>query len=221
MIRTDIAWPTDKSLKFSNPEECKTASNYTECLKEKFSIYAKPKYWKKHLWALDTENPDNNGLQNEDLIVWMRTAAFPNFRKPYRKINHLDSSNLALSKKFGEGIPKGKYYLMIDYNFDVQGFAGEKEIILSTTNIFGGKNNFLGIAYTIVGLLCLVLSVTLVIAHKYQGKLLESDPDMLSALASANAPDVPDIPQNIPKILLDVSSNTLRVPQNNYFLPED
>ena len=47
---------------------------------------AKPKDWKKNLWELDTKNPDNNGLQNEDLIVWMRTAAFPNFRKLYRRI---------------------------------------------------------------------------------------------------------------------------------------
>ena len=223
MIRTDIAWPIDKDLKFSNPEECKMATNYTDCLREKFSVYAKPKYWKKNLWELDTENPENNGLQNEDLIVWMRTAAFPNFRKPYRKINHSDISNLAISRKFEEGIPKGKYSLLIDYNYDVSGFSGEKEIIISTTNIFGGKNNFLGIAYVVVGLLCLLLGTGLTIAHKYQGKLLESDPQMLSALAAANAPDVP---HNIPKILLDVrmpslSSNTLRVPENNYFLSHD
>ena len=216
LIRTDIAWPMDKSLKFSNPEECKAKTNYTDCLKEKFSVYAKPKYWKKNLWELDTTNPDNNGLQNEDLIVWMRTAAFPNFRKLYRKIDHSDSSNLALSRKFGEGIPKGKYSLIIDYNFDVQGFSGEKEIILSTTNMFGGKNSFLGIAYTIVGLICLLLGTALAIAHKYQGKLLESDPVMLSALAAAHAPEI-----HTPKILLDVTTNTLRVPQNNYFLPDD
>ena len=29
-------------MKFSNPEECKTKPNYTDCLKEKFSVYAKP-----------------------------------------------------------------------------------------------------------------------------------------------------------------------------------
>ena len=50
----------------------------------------------------------------------------------------------------------------------------------------------------------------------YQGKLLESDPDMLSALAAAHAPEI-----HTPKILLDVTTNTLRVPQNNYFLPDD
>ena len=29
----------------------------------------------------DLENETNNGLQNEDLIVWMRAAALPNFRQ--------------------------------------------------------------------------------------------------------------------------------------------
>ena len=39
----------------------------------------------REVWELDTVNPGNNGFQNEDLIVWMRTAALPNFRKLYRR----------------------------------------------------------------------------------------------------------------------------------------
>ena len=117
LTRTGIAWPSDRDWKFRNPSECKEAMNNTECLKEKFSVYAKPKDWKRNLWELDTMNPDNNGLQNEDLIVWMRTATFPNFRKPYRKIDHEGSTNIAISKHFKDGIPKGKYSLIIEYNF--------------------------------------------------------------------------------------------------------
>lgn len=67
---------------------------------------------------LDTKHEDNNGLQNEDLIVWMRTAALPNFRKLYRKINHTDR------EEFKEGLPKGTYTLNIDYSeFGLFGFA--------------------------------------------------------------------------------------------------
>ena len=63
-----------------------------------------PPAWGKKLWELDTETPNNsnNALLNEDLIVWMRTAAFPNFRKLYRKID--------------QKLEKGTYKLQIDYS---------------------------------------------------------------------------------------------------------
>ena len=57
---------------------------------------------------MDPLDPKNNGLQNEDLIVWMRTAALPNFRKLYRKIEKVG--------KFKDGLPKGKYELEIEYS---------------------------------------------------------------------------------------------------------
>ena len=63
-----------------------------------------PKGWGDvKLWNL------TNGLENEDLIVWMRTAAFPNFRKLYRKVVHVG--------EFEEGLPKNySYRLRIDYS---------------------------------------------------------------------------------------------------------
>ena len=69
----------------------------------------RPKDWIKNLWELDPENEDNNGLLNEDLIVWMRTAAFPNFRKLYRKINHT-------AEEFKMGLPAGNYTFHIYYS---------------------------------------------------------------------------------------------------------
>ena len=50
-------------------------------ISSEFKGFARPKDWKKDLWDLDLLDPKNNGLQNEDLIVWMRTAALPKFRK--------------------------------------------------------------------------------------------------------------------------------------------
>ena len=165
------------------------AANSTKCLKNIFSKYAKPKYWKRNLWELDKSNADNNGLQNEDLIVWMRTAAFPYFRKPYRKINHTDSGNIALSNHFIHGIPKGSYSLIIEYNYDVSSFSGTKQVILSTVSIFGGKNNFLGIAYTLVGCSCLILGLILWFSHTFYGKTLENDADIAAAISADNVPD--------------------------------
>lgn len=68
----------------------------------------KPVYWKKNLWELDEHEPSNNGMQNEDLIVWMRTAAFPSFRKLYRRVSHTGT--------FQAGLPKGNYSLNIAYS---------------------------------------------------------------------------------------------------------
>lgn len=95
LIRTGIAWSTDKSTKFNNPKS--------------FDNTIKPPNWRKNITELDLNDPDNNGYKNEDLIVWMRTAALPNFRKFYRKINH---STL----NFTNGLPKGTYSLTIDYS---------------------------------------------------------------------------------------------------------
>lgn len=65
--------------------------------------------WKKNVWELDLENEDNNGFQNEDLIVWMRTAALPNFRKLYRRVDHS-------VKGFTSGLSRGNYTLNVKYS---------------------------------------------------------------------------------------------------------
>ena len=123
LLRTGIAWESDKNYKFKNPDtggktlqKCKISLVFDHLwafvnlylLLDLEGKVAKPKDWSKNLWELDTEIEGNNGLQNEDLIVWMRTAAFPNFRKLYRRINHTDT--------FSEGLPAGTYTLKIDYS---------------------------------------------------------------------------------------------------------
>lgn len=74
-----------------------------------FEGYAKPKDWRQEIWELDPGDPSNNGFQNEDFIVWMRTAALPNFRKLYRRVNHTE-------EKFRHGLPKGDYLLHVNYS---------------------------------------------------------------------------------------------------------
>jgi hypothetical protein len=87
----------------------------------------------------------------------MRVAAFPTFRKLYRK--------LVREADFKQGLPKGDYELTIDYNFPVSKFGGGKRFILSTTSWMGGKNDFLGVAYIVVGSLCLVFGFIFLFIH--------------------------------------------------------
>eukprot|EP01041_Mallomonas_annulata_P005651 gene5651-11401_t len=86
------------------------------------------------------------GVENEHFIVWMRTAGLPTFRKLYGKIN----SNFKKDEEVR---------FAIENNFEVSSFDGKKSLVLSTIGSFGGKNSFIGIAYIVVGSVCLLLTV--------------------------------------------------------------
>ena len=76
-----------------------------------YANFTNPPNWRdKHIWQLDPKNPENNGLKNEALIVWLRTAAFPQFRKLYARVNHL------IGSVYEKSLPKGHYFLEIDYS---------------------------------------------------------------------------------------------------------
>ena len=44
-------------------------------------------------------------------------------------------------------------------------YGGTKSILISTRTIMGGKNNFLGIAYVVVGGLCILLGAVFTATH--------------------------------------------------------
>jgi hypothetical protein len=155
LLKTGIAWPFEKELQFRNPSG--------NSLSQAFKGYAKPDSWKKNVWELDPNSTDNNGFQNEDFIVWMRTAALPTFRKLYRRIDHSMGG-------FTEGLPKGNYTLFVEYSYMVTEFEGTKRMILSTTSLLGGKNPFLDIAYIVVGCVCLLLCIIFLYVHLKCGK---------------------------------------------------
>lgn len=107
LIRTGIAWPSDKQIKFRNPP-----GN----LKDAFKNFDKPSNWQKNVYELDMDDENNNGFQNEDLIVWMRTAALPTFRKLYRRVNHSVTG-------YTNGLVKGKYLLLVNYSKSINIFV--------------------------------------------------------------------------------------------------
>ncbi|OIV97272.1 hypothetical protein TanjilG_07024 [Lupinus angustifolius] len=88
----------------------------------------------------------------EDLIVWMRTAALPSFRKLYGRIEvDLDADDVIVVQ------------LMNNYN--TYSFGGKKKLVLSTSSWLGGKNNFLGLANLFVGTFCILISIIFLLLH--------------------------------------------------------
>ncbi|XP_007536821.1 cell cycle control protein 50C-like isoform X2 [Erinaceus europaeus] len=135
MLNQGIAWWTDKYVKFQNP-------SFND-LPSAFEGTVKPPSWSQPAYELDADTPENNGFTNDAFIVWMRTAAFPTFKKLYRRLHR--------TQHFTEGLPAGSYSLHITYNFPVTKFHGEKSVVLSTLTWSGGSSLFLGLAYTVTG----------------------------------------------------------------------
>ena len=89
------------------------------------------------------KNVLHSGSQNEDLMIWMRTAALPSFRKLYRRISHVGDLEA--------GLPDTRFKFVIDYNFNVKPFSGTKSVVISKSSFFGALNYFIGIAFLIFG----------------------------------------------------------------------
>ncbi|KAK5558041.1 alkylphosphocholine resistance protein lem3 [Exophiala xenobiotica] len=139
MTNEGIAWSTD-------------ASQYGKTKYRNSEVSPPPNWHRRYPNGYTDENPIPDLSQYEEFQVWMRTAGLPTFSK------------LAL-RNDNETMTAGTYQMDIYDFFPVTIYSGTKSILLSTRSVVGGKNNFLGIAYVVVGGLCIVLGVVFTIAH--------------------------------------------------------
>ncbi|CAA0818517.1 ALA-interacting subunit 5 [Striga hermonthica] len=112
---------------------------------------------------LDSSKPLS---EQEDLIVWMRTAALPTFRKLYGKIEVDLQVDDVIDVSIGN-------------NYNTYSFKGKKTLVLSTSSWLGGKNEFIGIAYLTVGGLCMFLAMVFMLIYLIRPRQL-GDPSHLS-----------------------------------------
>ena len=118
-------------------------------------------------WSADKELKYKNtkdlskqwiNITDEHFIVWMRPAGLPNFRKLWGRIEEVDL-------KKGQTVS-----VIVENNFDVGKFDGKKFLVLSTVNVFGGKNTFLGISYIVLGAICIILAFVFIIGYNVHQK---------------------------------------------------
>lgn len=50
-------------------------------------------------------------------------------------------------------------------DYPVLSFDGRKKVVLSNVSWMGGKNEFLGIAYLVIGSMCVVMSIVMLIVY--------------------------------------------------------
>ncbi|KAL2424303.1 Phospholipid-transporting ATPase accessory subunit mug89 [Exophiala dermatitidis] len=139
MTNKSIAWSSDASLykktKYTNDQ-----------------VSPPPNWQRRYPDGYTDENPIPDLSEYEEFQVWMRTAGLPTFSK------------LAL-RNDQDTMTAGIYQMDIYDFFPVQLYDGTKSILISTRTVVGGKNSFLGIAYVVVGGLCIVLGVLFTVAH--------------------------------------------------------
>ncbi|KAF9348222.1 hypothetical protein BGX26_000360 [Mortierella sp. AD094] len=143
---TDISWESDRQ-KYQKTQ-------YTD-----LSQIRPPPNWRNFPNGYSDQYPPIDLSQDEHFQVWMRLSGLPNFRKLY-------------SKNENDDLTAGTYTIDIEMNYNVTAYGGTKQLVISTVSFMGGRNPFLGIAYVVVGSICVVLGIVFTARHLYKPRRL-------------------------------------------------
>lgn len=162
MKNTSIAWSSDKDL-------------YKKLSLEDYPYgsVVPPIYWREKYPVYNETFPYPDPHTDESFQVWMRTAGLPTFSKLARRNDtvHMEAGRYQVDIYDCEYHGLRAHLLTSGANlepfkdFPVHIYDGTKSILFSTGTIMGGRNSFLGIAYIVIGVLCLLLGALFTVMH--------------------------------------------------------
>jgi hypothetical protein len=152
--KNGIAWESDKKAKFAPPV---LNDLVWSARREHYGLPLPTTLdpFLRHGWYANETGHNIPVTTDEDLMVWMRTASLPDFRKLYRIID--------------VDLEPGPYLMIINTMYDVSPFEGTKSFALATVSWVGGKNEFLAVVFIIVGVCALVAGAGFMVVHKVCG----------------------------------------------------
>jgi hypothetical protein len=139
MTNKGIAWDSDKE-------------RFGQTKYKASDVLPPPNWVESYEGGVYNDSTLPNLHEMENFMVWMRTAGLPTFSK------------LAL-RNDNDNMEKGTYEVVIYDRFPVKAYSGTKSIVISTRTVMGGRNPFLGIAYVVVGGLCILLGMLFTARH--------------------------------------------------------
>jgi hypothetical protein len=157
MNEEGIAWGSDMQYMFAHPDSFRSApcpegtcdnsccdgdewSCETPAEKDGicYSYYYANEDTTQYLYETYPQINPLDGVNDEHFIVWMRIAVLPKFRKLYGWIDQPIANGTTLS------------FQLIN-NWEVGSFQGRKSLVMTTTNMFGGRNDWMGWYFYYVG----------------------------------------------------------------------